>query len=83
MPVTYTITLTDAQNKVLLWIRDRLNASRESSVTAAELVQAQVPLFLDPHVREFDKTREAALVESFRAANEATKIEAETTLKGR
>lgn len=76
----YTVTLSDTEDKILAWLTARLNAAKESNVTPAQFIQSQIPGLFRPHIAAFDEAREAALVAAFRAADESTRAEAETTL---
>lgn len=76
----HTITLTDDEQRVVDWLTKRYNAANRANITTTEFLQAQVPVILRPHMRDFEASREAAIITAFQVAAETVKQQVETTL---
>ena len=81
MPTQHTITVTDYQQKVLTWLVATVNAERGTNLTVEQFLQSRVPELMRPFELQFDEHRAKQVDLKYRAADEATKLAAETLLE--
>ncbi len=77
---THTITTSVAQEAVLQWVVERVNADKGTNFTVDDLLQQQVPGFLTPYEKQFQEADEADLLAKYRHADAEKKAEAKGVL---
>lgn len=70
---TYTLTLNAAQQEVLQWLVNTLNAEKGTNLTIEEYLNLQVPILLQPYQLRFEAYLDGEVAKRFAAADAATK----------